>query len=149
MSKKEKLTGKAILAKKDEKSVSEYIDQARTINARIADYKDSIKGLEKQRQPIDDYFDSLLSPGERVVADSGIATKAVSNSYSVKPEKFNELKSLFKRKIGDFVIEKISYGVAPALRKLLDDRDYENGDVVRGSVVIEQRTSIKYELSKN
>jgi len=149
MSKKEKLTGKAILAKKDEKTTTQLIEDALFIEAQIADLQAKIKELQKQKKPIEDLFDGLIKPGEKIVTVTGIARKDVSNSYSVKPERYKELKDLFKRKITDFVTEKISYGVAPALRKILTDETYEHGDIIRNAVLIEQRTSIKFQANSN
>ena len=149
MSKKETLTGKAILAKKDEKTTAKLIEDALFIEVQIADLQAKIKELQKQKKPIEDLFDSLIKPGERIVTDIGTARKDISNSYSVKPERYKELKDLYKRKIAEFVTEKISYGVTPALRKILTDESYEHGDTVRNAVLIEQRTSIKFEPNKN
>lgn len=150
MSKVKKITGNEILKekKKESQTTAKLVADALFIEAQIADYQAKIKELQKQRKPIDDFFDSLIKPGEKIMTEAGNAAKNIANSYSVKHEEYLKLKGIFKRKIADFVTEKTNYGVTPALRKLLDDTSYEHADTVRQAVVIEQRTSIKYEPFK-
>ncbi len=149
MSKKEILTGSKILAKNKQNSeTAKLVREALEIEAQIAEYQLKIKELQKAKKPIEEFFDEAIAPGEFIQTEAGKVSKSVSNSYGIKPEKYLDLKNLFKRKIDNFVTEKLSYGCTPALRKLVLDDDYEFAGIVRDAVEIVSRSSIKFEDSK-
>lgn len=143
-SKKEVLTGSAILNKKDKAYATDMIARALKYKALIKENQNLIKEYNKELEPIEKYFDGFLSRGEKIETETGTAMKKIVNSYSVKAEKYTLLKKIFGRKVHDFITEKISYGATSNLKKLLSDANYEHGDDIREAVIIESRTSIDF-----
>lgn len=145
MAKAKTITGEAILASKNMKKDIDLLEKALLIKREI-DRLDREKKIQLALlEPIEAHFDKMLAPGGKYETTDGSVSKAISNSYSVKPEKYKQLKQLFGRKIGDFVVEKVSYGCQAALKKLLGDAQYEHGETVRDAVEIKQTTSIKFQ----
>lgn len=148
MAKVTKKTGNAILGiSKKDKLEAEYIRSALAIQAEIDRNKANIKELQSRLSPIEDYFMEMMIKGEVIACPAGSVTKNISNSYMFKPEYYKNFKDLYKRKVSDFVIEKISYGVTPALRKLLTDTKYEHSDLAREAVIIECRETIQFKVA--
>ncbi len=145
MAKAKTITGEAILVSKNLKKDIDLLQTA-------LDYKSQIEVLDRQKkkiaallEPIEAHFDKMLTPGGKYETTTGAVSKTIANSYSVKPEKYKQLKQLFGRKVSDFVVEKVSYGCQAALKKLLGDAEYEHGETVRDAVEIKQTTSIKFQ----
>lgn len=149
MSKTEKITGKKILEVKSKKQTNDLVEQALAYTQQLEELNRQSKKIKALLEPIEAHFDAIIEAGEQVVTPAGIVIKSVSNSYSVKPERYGELKLLFKRKIGDFVLEKVTYGCQPALRNLLGDAKYEHGDILRDAVIIKQSSTIKFKEVKD
>ena len=149
MRKSEKITCKKILEVKTKKQTSDLVEQALIYTAELDELNRRSKKIKALLEPIEAHFDSVIEAGEQINTPAGVVMKSVSNSYSVKPEKYGELKVLFKRKISDFVIEKTTYGCQPALRNLLADAEYEHGDALRDAVIIKQSTTIKFKEAKD
>lgn len=149
MGKAEKITGKKILEVKTKKQTNDLVEQALIYTAELEELSRRSKKIKALLEPIEAHFDSVIEAGEQIITPAGTVIKNVANSYSVKPEKYGELKMIFKRKIGDFVVEKTTYGCQPALRNLLADAEYEHGDTLRDAVIIKQSTTIKFKEAKD
>ena len=110
--------------------------------------KDTIEALKGELDDIKSYFYVKFENGTtnaRCVTPSGAAFVKTSNSYSIDARHLPDLKKVFKSAFPAYVQEKVTYGVAPALKKLLADADYQHADLIRNAVMIKVSPSVDFE----
>lgn len=133
-------------SKKAEKNAAK-IDFAERIQ-RALDLQDTINLLKSELDDIKELFHNHFEMNktmEKVVTAEGVALLKITNSYSVAPERIDELKSIFKETYPVMVTEKVSYGASAALKKLLNDADYKYSKIIRDSVIIKMTPSVVFQ----
>jgi hypothetical protein len=146
--KKQTIDGNEAARQKELKSAAVKIEKALNLMQSINDYKALIKDLEKELEPIRTFFDSTLIEGEIIETEKGKAIKKVTNSYSVSESGFKILKSLFGKKIKDYVSEKINYGATTKLKQTIKDDSLVNIATIREAVIINKSTNVVFETNK-
>ena len=116
--------------------------------ARALEIISTIEPLKEELEGIKQYFKEELASDRtetKLATASGTVILKLANSYSVMPESIPALKGIFKKQYDVFVSEKISFGCTAAMKKLLDNNDYDNIDTIRESVIIKQSPSVSFE----
>jgi hypothetical protein len=125
----------------EEKYIAAKIAEALTLDEQIKKMKAK---LDLIKEEFLERFKKSDTSVDTIVAPTGAAILKTTNSYKVEPEYIPDLMKIFKDNIGDYVVEKVSYGVTAALRRKLSDADYKYADVIRKAVVITTTQSVEF-----
>lgn len=117
------------------------------LDLRIAEAKADLDALKDARKPFEEYFDQLLSPGGSIKGKLGVVSKKVKNAYSILPEKVPALQKVFGEMFDDFVVEKRSYGLTAALRKIVNDVKHSKNKKVVDCVEVKATTELEFKKS--
>lgn len=117
------------------------------IEKKIKPYTEEIKLQSERLEQIKEEFRKKFGTAENkatMVTDSGTAEMKTANNYSVDAENIPVLEKIFKDNLGNFVTDKITYGITPAFKQLLADGDYPKIDKIRNAVSIKQTCNVKF-----
>jgi hypothetical protein len=117
---------------------------------RALELQDTINPAKKELEEIKQYFLNLFKEApvkteQRLATAVGTVILKITNSYSIAELAVPRLKDIFKKQYKIFVNEKVSFSPTPAMRKLLEDGDYEHKDELREAVIIKTSPSVVFE----
>ena len=142
MAKSKKETAAARYSRKEseEKYLENRIAEALSLDAKIKELRAKLDAIKAE------FLESFKSPAsvDTIVTPAGAAVLKTTNSYRVEPEAIPDLMRIFKENIGDYVTEKVTYGVTAALRKKLSDADYKHADIIRNAVIITTTQTVEF-----
>ena len=118
--------------------------------ARALELQDTINPAKKELEEIKQYFMDLFKkqPAKtenRIATVKGTVILKITNSYAIAELAVLRLKDIFKKQYKLFVNEKVAFSPTAAMRKLLEDGDYEHRDELRESVIIKTSPSVVFE----